>query len=171
MNSELPKFRLWDPNDAPAWVQEAISNDVDHGVRLTRLANLDLLFSLWVSKAVSTGNGDVTLRTFRLVEDASLDDFDGESINFDPDGRYLPEVAFSLGNIVKSHICEGHAYVSAFICRPWLTLNNGEIDNLIRGDSDPEYLDLTTHGVLLYLENFLPWDKEPCHRRLVRWWA
>ena len=44
-------------------------------------------------------------------------------------------------------------------------LINGEIDNLIRGDSDSEYVDLTTHEVLLYLENFLPWDKEPCHRR------
>ena len=78
MNSELPKFRLWDPNDAPAWVQDAISNDVDIEMKYDRLANLDLVFNLWVSKAVSTGNGDVTLRTFRLVEDAFFDDLDDE---------------------------------------------------------------------------------------------
>ena len=111
LNSELPSFRLWDPDDPPAWVQDAISNDVDHGVRLTRLANLDLLFNLWVSKAVSTGNGDITLRTIRLATDAIFDDLDDED-----------ETEFEITELkddANGSLSNSGRVVSASVARKW----------------------------------------------------
>ena len=48
--------------------------------------------------------------------------------------------------------------MDGFVCRPWLNLRNGELTNLIRGDTEHELVDMNIGQLLFYLEEFVPWE-------------
>ena len=90
------------------------------------------------------------------------------------DDHFLDEymdVFFASGNLPQVCTSNSHAILwniadtanLNFLCSPWLNLNTGRIDNIIRasGSGPDPGSQASADAVLCYLENFLPWDKEP----------
>ena len=52
----------------------------------------------------------------------------------------------------------GMHFMEAFVCRPWINVQTGELQHLIRAETENDYLVLTIDQVLLYLEELVPWS-------------
>ena len=138
-------LQLWDPEHPPTGEWFAIlSEDYDEEGQedwMTRVSALNLSLSVWVSRNCMRPDGSSCIQTVQLV-DSSPYEPGGSTYRRLPNLRYhaevgpfdnaeLPDVLASKVRARSGVVDEDHE-TGGYTCRPWMLLQEGYLDDLIR---------------------------------------